>query len=121
MNADDLQYFRDLLIRQMIELQGQAEQTLVTLLNDASDPAASDVLDRASFETQQGFMLRIRDRESRLLGKIRLALTRIEEGEFGLCEMCGEPIGTARLKARPVATLCIACKTRRERRERAVA
>jgi DnaK suppressor protein len=62
--------------------------------------------------------LRIRDRERKLILKIREALERIDAGEFGVCENCGEDISTARLKARPVTTLCIDCKTEQARQEK---
>jgi DnaK suppressor protein len=77
-----------------------------------------DPTDRASLESDRNFELRIRDRERRLIGKIREALDRIEDGEFGECEDCGDQIGEARLKARPVTTLCIECKTEQERQEK---
>ena len=69
-------------------------------------------------ESDRNFELRIRDRERRLIGKIREALDRIEAGDFGECEDCGDQIGDARLKARPVTTLCIECKTEQERQEK---
>jgi DnaK suppressor protein len=64
-------------------------------------------------------MPRIRDRERKLLSKIRSALERIDSGEFGICEMCGDEIGEERLKARPVTTLCISCKKKQEDQEKA--
>jgi len=77
-----------------------------------------DPNDRATQESDRTFELRIRDRERRLLNKIREALERIDEGTFGTCEMCGEQISEARLKARPVTTLCINCKIEQEKREK---
>jgi DnaK suppressor protein len=65
-------------------------------------------------------MLRIRDRENKLIKKIRNALNRIENGTFGVCEECGENISIKRLKARPVTTQCIDCKTKEEASERAL-
>jgi DnaK suppressor protein len=79
-----------------------------------------DPTDRASLESDRNFMLRIRDRENKLIKKIRKALERIEEGTFGLCETCGEEIGIERIRARPVTTQCIACKTKAEAREKAL-
>jgi DnaK suppressor protein len=78
----------------------------------------ADPTDRASMETDRNFLLRIRDRERRLISKIDEALERIEDGSFGICDECGEDIETNRLKARPVATLCIHCKTLQEEEER---
>jgi DnaK suppressor protein len=77
-----------------------------------------DPNDRASQESDRTFELRIRDRERRLLAKIREALERIDDGTFGVCEECGEEISEARLRARPVTTLCIDCKMEEERQEK---
>ena len=79
-----------------------------------------DPTDRASLEADRNFMLRIRDRENKLIKKIKKALDRIETGSFGVCEKCGEDISVKRLKARPVTTLCIACKTKEEAFEKAL-
>jgi DnaK suppressor protein len=65
-----------------------------------------------------GFALRIRDREAKLIRKIREALGRLEQGPFGICEECGEEIPHRRLRARPVTTLCIECKEEQEAEER---
>ena len=78
----------------------------------------ADPTDRASMETDRNFLLRIRDRERRLISKIDKALERIEDGSFGSCDECGEDIEIKRLKARPVATLCIHCKTLQEEEDR---
>jgi DnaK suppressor protein len=77
-----------------------------------------DPTDRASLESDRNFELRIRDRERKLINKIREAIERLDEGEYGICESCGEEIGEARLRARPVTTLCIECKTEQERQEK---
>ena len=77
-----------------------------------------DPTDRASMETDRAGALRLRDRDRRLIGKIREALERLEAGTFGLCQTCGGPISPARLRARPVTTLCIECKREAERAER---
>jgi len=82
------------------------------------DQELSDEMDLASSEDARTLTCRIHDRNIRLLHKIEEALIRIEEGEFGLCEECGEEIGIKRLKARPVATRCIECKEEQERMER---
>ena len=73
-----------------------------------------------SLEADRNFMLRIKDRESKLIKKIRTALDRIEDNTFGVCEKCGENISFERLKARPVTTKCIDCKTKEEAVERAL-
>jgi len=77
-----------------------------------------DPTDRASLEANRNFILRIRDRERKLMAKIQEALRRLDEGEYGICEACGEKIDVARLKARPVTTLCIDCKSNQEIEER---
>ena len=69
-------------------------------------------------ETDRNFLLRIRDRERKLISKIDQAIERIEDGSFGICDECGEDIENKRLEARPVATLCIHCKTLQEEEEK---
>ena len=83
--------------------------------NQEIDP---DELDVAVSESNRELSLRLANRERRMLRKIRYALDRIQEGEYGMCVNCGVPIGFRRLKARPVATLCIDCKTQQEQLER---
>jgi len=78
-----------------------------------------DPTDRASLETDRNFLLRIRDRERKLIEKIKEALERIDNGTFGMCEICGKEIGEERLSARPVTTQCIDCKKKQEAREKA--
>lgn len=95
----------------------EAERTLAEL-NDQSGNIP-DPNDRASAESGRNFELRIRQREQKLLSKIDEALQRIEDGDFGECENCGELIGMKRLEARPVTTLCIECKTTQESKEKA--
>ena len=79
-----------------------------------------DPTDRATLESDRNFMLRIRDREHKLIKKIKKALERVENGTFGICESCGEEISVERLKARPVTTQCIECKTKEEALEKAL-
>ena len=77
-----------------------------------------DMTDQASAETDQYFLLRLKEREQKLLKKIDDALERMANGTFGICESCGKEIGYKRLKARPVTTLCIDCKTQQEAEEK---
>ena len=77
-----------------------------------------DMSDQASAEAEQDFTLRLREREQKLLRKIDDALDRYANNTFGICEICGEQIGLKRLKARPVTTLCIECKTKQEEEEK---
>ena len=116
MNREDLDFFRDLLNAELKLLLERAGITVNTLLNDETN--AADPLDRAAFEITHSTLLRFRERESRLIPKIQNALQRIGDGTFGICDECEEDIGIPRLKARPVATLCIRCKTEMETREK---
>lgn len=117
MKEKDIEYFRELLINSLEELLGHAKDTVLDMT--APKENLPDPTDRASFESGRDFMLLIRDRESRLIKKIKMALGRIEDNTFGVCENCGEDISVARLKARPVTTQCIDCKTKEESVERA--
>jgi DnaK suppressor protein len=116
MESERLSQFKESLEERLRELLGEADRT-VSGMSDAVD-TFPDPTDRATLETDRNFMLRIRDRERKLISKIKEALERIEDGTYGLCEACGEPIGEKRLIARPVTTLCIDCKARQEKQER---
>jgi len=90
------------------------------VLTNRTDPEAfPDVSDQASAEVDQNFSMRIREREQRLLKKIDEALDRMKTNTYGICERCSGEIPYKRLKARPVTTLCIECKTLQEQEERA--
>ncbi len=110
------EYFKKLLTQRLDELIEEASKT-VTGMTDQGDNFP-DPTDRASMESDRNFMLRIRDRERKLIGKIKDALERLENGTFGICEACGEEISEERLKARPVTTLCIDCKKKQETEEK---
>ena len=116
MNKKDLNTIKKLLEQQLEELLEDADKTASEMADEKAN--FPDPTDRASLESDRNFELRIRDRERKLIGKIREALERIEDGEYGLCESCEEEIGIARLKARPVTTMCIDCKTEQERQEK---
>ena len=116
MNADRIEFFRQLLQQRLAELLGEADKTRTDMTGAASP--FPDPTDRASLETDRNFTLRIRDRERRLITKIREAMERIEDGSYGSCEICGGEINEKRLIARPVTTMCIACKSRQEAQER---
>ncbi|OHB24830.1 MAG: RNA polymerase-binding protein DksA [Desulfuromonadaceae bacterium GWC2_58_13] len=116
MNKEKLEEFRQLLQSQIDSLLREADKTVLEMTDEKTN--FPDPTDRASLESDRNFELRIRDRERKLIGKIQEALERITEGDFGVCESCGEDIGEARLRARPVTTLCIDCKTEQERQER---
>ena len=115
MSAIDVDFFRRLLNERKQELLNEAEKTVDGMDGDGNFP---DPTDRASLESNRNFILRIRDRERKLIAKIEEALRRLEDGSYGVCEECGEMIGAARLKARPVTTLCIDCKSAQEVGER---
>lgn len=116
MNKDEAEEFRQILQDQMDQLLRDADKTVSDMTDEKTN--FPDPTDRASLESDRNFELRIRDRERKLINKIREAMERLEAGEFGICEECGEEIGKARLKARPVTTLCIDCKTEQERQEK---
>jgi len=115
MKKERLAYFRELLNERLKVLLNEAEKTVTGMTSDKN--TFPDPTDRANLETDRNFELRIRDRERKLILKIKEALARIEEGNFGTCEECGEEISEERLKARPVTTLCIECKTKAEAEE----
>lgn len=117
MNKDKLEYFKTLLTKRMQDLLEEAKDTVVEMTDD--DETFPDPNDRATLESDRNFLLRIRDRERKLITKIKKALERVEDGRFGLCEECGEEISAGRLKARPVTTLCIECKEEQEKLEKA--
>jgi len=110
-------YFRHKLLNWRSALIAEADATIEELRDD-SHHEVGDEADRASREAVQALDLRTRDRYRKLLGKIDAAIARIDNGSYGWCEETGEPIGLARLEARPVATLCVEAQERRERRER---
>jgi len=117
MDQEKLEHFRKLLQGKMEELLEEADRTVVGMTD--SKESFPDPTDRAALESDRNFLLRIRDRERKLISKIQEALGRIDDGSFGICESCGEEIGDERLEARPVTTLCVQCKKRQEAMEKA--
>lgn len=113
MKDEDICFFKQLLTEQLETLLGQANIVVRDLI-EKDHETSPDPLDHASFELERGTMLRIRDRESKLIRKIQRSLEDLEYGGFGICEMCGKEIAIERLKARPVTTHCIKCKTKME-------
>ncbi|MCP9221681.1 RNA polymerase-binding protein DksA [Erythrobacter sp. LQ02-29] len=109
-------YFRKLLIEWKRSIHTDAGSTLQNLQDGPlREP---DVADRASSETDWSIELRTRDRQRKLIAKIDAALRRIDEGEYGYCEVTGDPIGLKRLIARPVATMSVEAQEAHERREK---
>jgi DnaK suppressor protein len=110
------EYFKNFLTERLDALLDEANRT-VTGMTDQGDNFP-DPTDRASLESDRNFTLRIRDRERKLIVKIKEALERLENGTYGICDECGEDISEQRLKARPVTTLCSDCKKKQESEER---
>jgi len=117
MDQDKLEEFRQLLQSKLDELVVEAERTVAGMTDSKEN--FPDPTDRAALESDRNFLLRIRDRERKLISKIEEAMERIEDGTYGICEACGEEIGEKRLKARPVTTLCFDCKKHQEATEKA--
>ncbi len=117
MRKRELDRLRKLLEGQREQLVGNAKRALTGDIHLDPDDFP-DEMDAASSEISLAFTGRLRERERHLLAKVDQALAKIEAGEYGLCESCGEEIGTKRLEARPVAELCIDCKAEQERLER---
>ena len=116
MNSRQLEYFRRKLVGWKEAILREAQDTLAHLQTESlREP---DVTDRASSETDWSIELRTRDRQRKLIAKIDAALRRIEEGEYGYCEVTGEPISLARLEARPIATMTVEAQERHERQEK---
>ncbi|MFO7727023.1 MAG: RNA polymerase-binding protein DksA [Desulfonatronovibrio sp.] len=115
MNNQDIEYFKAMLKTMREDIQQEGENTIENMTEDREMHA--DPADRASAESERAFILRLRDRDRKLIQKIDQALQRIEEGSFGVCDECGDDIAIPRLKARPVTTLCIKCKSRQEQAE----
>ena len=116
MNERQLEYFRRKLVTWKQELIDQSAETIDNLQDSARN--VPDITDRASEETDRALELRTRDRQRKLVAKIDAALRRIENGEYGYCEMTGEPISLKRLDARPIATMTLEAQEKHERREK---
>jgi DnaK suppressor protein len=111
-----LEEFRQLLVKKRDHLLAEAKRTLETDMVISPDERMDEV-DQASSEYMQAFSFRLRGRERFLMGKIEKALQKLDEGSFGLCEECEDPISLKRLRARPEAQLCIQCKEAQEKEE----
>ncbi len=118
MKKEDLEFFKNLLTDRLNELLSHADSTVTGMTKPKENFA--DPTDRASHEAERSFELRIRDREHKLIKKIKKTLVRIDSEAFGICETCEEDISIKRLKARPVTTQCIDCKTREEDMEKSL-
>ena len=116
MNQRQLEYFRRKLVAWKDEILRESRETVVHLQSETENHP--DLADRATSEADRSLELRTRDRQRKLISKIDEALRRIDEGSYGYCAETGEPIGIARLDARPIATLSLEAQERHERRER---
>ena len=111
--AKDLKQIKALLQSKINELMAEAGKTVIDMAGQ--EEKLPDLNDRASQESELNLEIRMRERERKLIVKMRETIERIDAGEYGICEECGEPIGVKRLMARPVTTFCIECKTREEK------
>ena len=116
MNERQQEYFRRKLLDWRQDLLADSRDTIEGLQDSTRN--IPDVADRASEETDRALELRTRDRQRKLVAKIDSALRRIDEGEYGYCEVTGDPISLKRLDARPIATMSLEAQERHERREK---
>lgn len=116
LKPEKMEVYKSMLTQKINELLSEANKTVSEMTNGKEN--YPDPNDRASLESDRNFELRIRDRERKLIMKMQEAIKRIDDGIFGICEVCGGPISEKRLMARPVTTLCIDCKTKQEKLEK---
>ena len=116
MNERQLEFFRRKLLNWKQDLLADSRDTIEALQDNTRN--IPDVADRASEETDRALELRTRDRQRKLVSKIDSAIRRIEEGEYGYCNVTGDPISLKRLNARPIATMSLEAQERHERREK---
>jgi DnaK suppressor protein len=117
MKPEKAEFFRHMLSLKINELLDEAGKT-VSEMTYGSKENYPDPNDRASLESDRNFELRIRDRERKLIMKMQEAIKRIDDGVFGICDVCGGLISEKRLMARPVTTSCIDCKMKQEKLEK---
>ena len=116
LNDKKKKHYRELLIERLNRLLTEANSTVrgITKLKHESP----DLLDQASLEAHRNFTLRKKQREGKLIREIEYALRRVDEGTFGLCDLCGDDIPEKRLEVYPMTTLCIQCQSEQETKER---
>jgi len=117
MDKEHLEEFRALLSNQLKDLINESEKNVSTM-TDTDEEHYPDPSDRAAHETDMAFSLRVKDRERKLVTKIKETLEQIDDGSYGICELCGNDISIARLRVRPVTTYCIDCKEEEEAAEK---
>lgn len=116
MRKKEIELFRKTLEHQLEELVHKSDATIARLLD--STVRSADPMDRTSLELERDYNIRMLDRENQLIIKIKKALRKMDDHDFGICDICGEEIDIERLKLRPVTELCINCKIKQERLER---
>jgi len=116
MNDNQLEYFRKKLLDWKAEIMDGTQDTIKGMRNGTRN--IPDSADRASEETDRTLELRTRDRQRKLISKIDGALRRIDNGEYGYCDVTGEPISLKRLSARPIATMSLEAQAKHERKEK---
>jgi len=116
MNETQLAFFRKLLVDWKNDLLEESRGTIENMKKETRN--VPDIADLAMEESDRTVLLRTRDRQRKLVGKINEALKRIDDGEYGYCEDTGRPISLKRLIARPIATLCLEAQEKHERKER---
>lgn len=117
MKKKDLERFKERLLEQKRQIIEGGKKLLAQELNVSRDDLP-DEIDLATTDLSQSLMIRLKDRERAVIPKIEKALQKIEKGEYGVCEFCGEEIGVSRLEVRPFAVLCIKCKEEEEHNEK---
>ncbi len=117
MKKEELDRIREILINWKNEILESQQQAVKEIAKELDDRTFSDPTDRASYEEDRTVLLKIKNRESKLLQKIEETLKRIDAGDYGICDECGAEIPFERLLARPVTNLCIDCKTEQEEKE----
>ncbi len=115
MEQKDIDALRELLTSMLEDVLQKSDATIEDMTDTME--VFADPADRATMESDRAFILRLRDRERKLIKKIQSALKRLDDGTYGICEECGENISIPRLKARPVTKLCIKCKSKQEEEE----
>ncbi len=115
-----MEKFRKRLLAELKEIEDRNREKVEELEKETGDPAEKfhgDEADQANFLEERSRLLRLRDRDRKLINRIHQMLQKIDDGTYGVCESCGADIGIERLEMRPVATLCIECKREQEERE----
>ncbi|HNT28348.1 MAG TPA: TraR/DksA C4-type zinc finger protein [bacterium] len=115
-----IDHFRKRLLAELKEIEERNKEKVEELeqeTNDPSDKFHGDEADQANFSEERSRLLRLRDRDRKLINKLHETLAKIDGGTYGICEACGTEIGAERLEMRPVAGLCIECKQKQEERE----